>query len=209
MSTDRLRALGLAAGLVGWSATAGTEIPGRRDPLLQAGLWTAVGYATGARIGVRGPQLRAGIKLGVAAAAVIAAGVAVGTVVPPVRDAMVQRELPRPAWKWLAVEIPLGTVWAEEAAYRGALGALAAEAFGSRVGRLVQASAFGLSHIIDARAAGASVAGTVLGTGAAGWVVALLAERSGSLIAPALAHLAINEAGAVAALLVQRRSGGA
>jgi membrane protease YdiL (CAAX protease family) len=33
-----------------------------------------------------------------------------------------------------------------------------------------------------------------------GW----LYERSGSLIAPMLAHLAINEAGAVAALAVQR-----
>ena len=34
---------------------------------------------------------------------------------------------------------------------------------------------------------------------------ALLRERSGSLAAPMLAHLAINEAGAIAALAVQRR----
>jgi membrane protease YdiL (CAAX protease family) len=99
----------------------------------------------------------------------------------------------------------VGTVWAEEAAYRGALATVAAEAFGPGIGRLVQASAFGLSHIVDARAAGESVAGTVLVTGIAGWVFALLAERSGSLIAPALAHLAINESGAVAAVLVQRK----
>ena len=46
--------------------------------------------------------------------------------------------------------------------------------------------------------------GTVVATGLAGWVFALLAERSGSLLAPMLAHLAINEAGAVAALIVQR-----
>lgn len=55
------------------------------------------------------------------------------------------------------------------------------------------------------RAAGEPVAGTVLITGLAGWVFATLAERSGSLLAPALVHLAVNEAGAIAALVVQRR----
>ena len=48
------------------------------------------------------------------------------------------------------------------------------------------------------------VAGTVLVTGAAGWVFGRLAARSGSLLAPMLAHLAINEAGAVAAMVLQR-----
>ncbi|WP_138021705.1 CPBP family intramembrane glutamic endopeptidase, partial [Mycobacterium tuberculosis] len=48
---------------------------------------------------------------------------------------------------------------------------------------------------------------TVLATGIAGWMFGWLADRSGSLAAPLLTHLAINEAGAVAAVLVQRRSG--
>ena len=48
--------------------------------------------------------------------------------------------------------------------------------------------------------------GTVVVTGAVGWLFALLFERSCSLAAPILAHLAINEAGAVAALAVQRRA---
>ena len=47
---------------------------------------------------------------------------------------------------------------------------------------------------------------TVLVTGVAGWMFGWLADRSGSLAAPMLVHLAINEAGAVAALMVQRRS---
>jgi membrane protease YdiL (CAAX protease family) len=47
--------------------------------------------------------------------------------------------------------------------------------------------------------------GTVLVTGAAGWVFGWLAERSGSVVAPALAHLTVNEAGALAALAIQRR----
>jgi membrane protease YdiL (CAAX protease family) len=44
----------------------------------------------------------------------------------------------------------------------------------------------------------------VLATGAAGWLFGWLADRCGSLAAPILVHLAINEAGAVAALGVQR-----
>jgi membrane protease YdiL (CAAX protease family) len=173
--------------------------------VIQAVLGTALAVGAGARPGLRGRGLRAGLRSGAAASAVVAAGVAATTVVPAVRTAMRQRLLPNPTWKWLAVEIPLGTVWAEEAAYRGALGTAAAAAFGPRWGKLVQAGAFGLSHVADARGAGEPVAGTVLVTGVAGWVFAVLAERTGSLLAPALAHLAINEAGAVAALLVQRR----
>ncbi|MCV7083922.1 CPBP family intramembrane glutamic endopeptidase, partial [Mycolicibacterium insubricum] len=41
-------------------------------------------------------------------------------------------------------------------------------------------------------------------TGAAGWVFGWLADRSGSLLAPMLAHLAINESGALATLAVRR-----
>jgi hypothetical protein len=47
--------------------------------------------------------------------------------------------------------------------------------------------------------------GTVVVTGLAGWLFGWLAQRSGSLAAPMLAHLAINEAGALAALAAQRR----
>jgi uncharacterized protein len=61
-----------------------------------------------------------------------------------------------------------------------------------------------LSHIADARSTGKPVVPTVLVTGLAGWVFGWLYERSGSLIAPMLAHLAVNEAGAVAALAVQK-----
>jgi membrane protease YdiL (CAAX protease family) len=79
-------------------------------------------------------------------------------------------------------------------------------AFGKSQGRLLQAAVFGLSHIADARATGEPVVATVLVTGVGGWLFGWLADRSGSLAAPMLVHLAINEAGGVAALLVQRRS---
>jgi membrane protease YdiL (CAAX protease family) len=197
--------MALAAGLVGHSATAGLAIPGRRHPVVQAVLGVALAHGAGARLGLRGPQLRAGLRIGSVAASAVAVGVAVSLALPGVRAAMAARTLPGPAWKWLLVRIPLGTVCSEEAMYRGALGAVAARAFGARGGRLLQAFAFGLSHVVDARAAGEPVVGTVLATGAAGWVFGWLAERSGSVVAPALAHLTVNEAGALAALAIQRR----
>jgi membrane protease YdiL (CAAX protease family) len=119
---------------------------------------------------------------------------------------MADRDLPDSASGWLAVRIPFGTVWSEEAAYRAALGTMAASAFGPTAGRLLQSVAFGLSHIADARSTDEPVIATVLVTGVTGWFFGLLLERSGSLAAPMLAHLAINEAGAVAAVAVQRRS---
>ncbi|MCX2928816.1 CPBP family intramembrane metalloprotease [Mycobacterium sp. CVI_P3] len=207
MNRNSYRALALASGLVVYSLTAGLELPGRRHPVVQASLGTGLALATRAPLGLRPGGLRSGLRWGGAAAGAVAAGVAVTTAVPSVRTAMRDRELPASPVQWLAFEIPLGTVWSEEMAFRAALGTAAATAFGHRGGALLQAAAFGLSHIHDARASGEPVAGTVLVTGLAGWAFGWLAGRSGSVLAPVLAHLAINEAGAIAALVVQRRSG--
>jgi membrane protease YdiL (CAAX protease family) len=168
----------------------------------------ALVVTTRAPLGLRPPALWSGVRLGLTTAGSVAAAVAATTALRPVRAAMADRDLPEATRSWLLLRIPFGTVWTEEAAYRAALGITAADAFGPTGGRLVQAAAFGLSHIADARATGESAIGTVLATGAAGWVFALLYERSGSLAAPMLAHLATNEAGAVAALAMQRIGSG-
>lgn len=197
----------LAAGLVGWSFVGPRIAPAWRVPI-QAGSAGLLVLFTRAAVGLRPPALRAGVRLGLAAGATAASAIAATTSVPVVRLSMSDRELPRPARVWLLVRIPLGTVWAEEAAFRGALASAAGQVFGNGGGRLVQAAAFGLSHIADARATGEPVLPTVLATGLAGWVFGWLAERSGSLAAPMLVHLAINETAAAAALRIQRRSGG-
>ncbi|MDT5348681.1 MAG: protease family protein [Mycobacterium sp.] len=160
---------------------------------------------TRAPLGLTPPRLWAGIRLGSAAGAVAAIAIAATTAVPMVRMSMVVRELPESAPAWLGLRIPVGTVWAEEAAFRAALATVAAEAFGPSAGKLLQASVFGLSHIADAVETGEPPVATVLVTGIAGWLFGWLAERSGSLAAPILVHLAINETGAVAALAVQRK----
>jgi membrane protease YdiL (CAAX protease family) len=199
-----IRALGLAAALVGWSFTAGLERPWRRHPVVLAAAGTALALTARAPLGLAPPRLHRGLRLGAAVAGAVAAGVAAATRVPRVRAAMATRELPAHPARWLGLEIPLGTVWSEETAFRGALATVAADAFGPTAGRALQALTFGLSHIPDARSSGEPVMGTVAVTALAGWVFALLKERSGSVLAPMLAHLAINEAGAVSALAVQR-----
>jgi uncharacterized protein len=201
----RMQALGLAAVLVGWSFV-GPRVPARGRLLLQAGLAGLLVLVTTPPLGLRPPRLWAGLRLGLAAGTAAAAGVLAATSVPAVRLSMAERELPASASRWLAVQIPLGTVWGEEAAFRAALAAVAGRAYGASGGRLLQAVAFGLSHIVDARATGEPVLPTVLATGGAGWLFGWLAERSGSLSAPMLAHLAINESAAAAALTIQRRS---
>lgn len=200
----RVKALALAGALVGWSFTAGIDQPWRRHPVVQAGLGTGLAAATRASLGLRPPALGSGLRLGGAVAAAVGAGVALTTAIPRVRAAMGDRELPVRPGHWLGVEIPLGTVWSEETAFRGAMSTVAEGAFGPRVGRLLQAATFGLTHVPDALETGEPVVPTVLVTGIAGWIFAILRERSGSLLAPMLAHLAINEAGAIAALAVQR-----
>jgi membrane protease YdiL (CAAX protease family) len=201
----RVQALGLAAALVGWSFVA-PRIPARGRLPIQAGLAGLLVLVTRAPLGLRPPRLWAGLRLGLIAGSAAATGVLAATTVPAVRLSMNGRELPGSASTWLAVQIPLGTVWGEEAAFRAALAAVAGRAYGASGGRLLQAAAFGLSHIADARATGEPVLPIVLATGGAGWIFGWLAERSGSLSAPMLAHLAINESAAAAALSVQRRS---
>jgi membrane protease YdiL (CAAX protease family) len=203
-----IRALLLFGALVVWSGLVAPRVPARWLVPLHAGGGAGLVALVNAPLGLDPPALRRGLRLGVAAATAVSAGVAAATALPRVCAAMAERELPDPAAGWLLLRIPVGTVWSEEAAFRAALGTLAADAFGPRWGRVLQATAFGLAHVADARGAGEPVVGTVLVTGAAGWAFGWLHSRSGSLLAPMLAHLATNEAGAVAALAIQLRRRG-
>ena len=195
----------LAAALIGWSFI-GPRLRGAWPVALQAAVGGLLVLVTRAPLGLCPPRLWAGLRLGSAAGVVASTAVAATTALPPVRLSMAARDLPAPVPNWLALRIPIGTVWAEEAAFRAALASAGSDAVGKSGGRLLQAAAFGLFHIADARATGEPVLATVLVTGIGGWVFGWLAERSGSLAAPMLVHLAVNEAGAVAALTVQRRA---
>jgi hypothetical protein len=195
----------LAAALIGWSFVS-PRLPTAWRVALQAGVGALLVSGTRAQLGLRPPRVWAGLRIGSAAGAAATGVIAATTLLPRVRTSMAAREAPASVPGWLLVRIPVGTVWAEEAAFRAALAGAATNAFGKSGGRWLQAAAFGLFHIADARATREPVLPTVLVTGVAGWLFGWLADRSGSLAAPMLAHLAINEAGAVAVLAVQRRS---
>ncbi len=126
------------------------------------------------------------------AATAVAAGYVVAVTVPGLRAHFVDegRAYRPDFYEWIGLHIPVGTVVAEELLFRSVLTAL--------VGPVPQALVFGLWHIRPARIEGDSVAGTVLVTGLSGLVFAWLRVRSGSILAPALAHLAVNVGGAVA-----------
>ncbi len=203
MRPSKFRAVGLAAALVGWSFAAPRV---RWHPIPNASLGTGLAAITRSPLGLRSPSLWSGLRHGLAAGAAAALGVAAITALPPVRRAMARRNLPEHPARWLLLDIPIGTVWPEEAAYRATLGTVAEAAFGPTRGRLLQAAAFGLWHIVDARITGQPVIGTFLPTGIGGWLFGWLHARSGSLAAPMLAHLAVNEAAGLAALGVQWRA---
>lgn len=199
----RLEVLSLAAALVGWSFVS-PRLPATWRVVLQAGVGALLVRGTRAPLGLAPPRVWAGLRSGSTAGVGAATAIAAAALLPPVRLAMAGREPPASVPAWLLWRIPVGTVWAEESAFRAALATAASGAFGANRGRLLQALAFGLFHIADARATGEPLAPTVAVTGIGGWLFGWLGDRSGSLAAPMLAHLAINEAGAIAALTVRR-----
>lgn len=116
---SRLRALSLAAGLVGWSLVS-PRLPAPWRIPLQAGLGSVLVLVTRATMGLWPPRLWAGLRLGWAAGAAAATAIAATTPVPMVRLSMSARELPASVPVWLVWHIPGGTVWAGGRVSRGA-----------------------------------------------------------------------------------------
>lgn len=152
-----------------------------------------------------------GLRCGLGCAAAVAAGYAAATTFAPLRRVVGgagERAPEMGTVEWVAVHIPIGTVYTEELVFRATLDPLLDKAFGTRVGAVVGAAAFGLWHIHPARGAGDSVPGTVAFTTAAGLVFGALRRRADSATAPALLHWAVNAGGVLAARTVRRYSGG-
>jgi uncharacterized protein len=112
------------------------------------------------------------------------------------------------------MRIPVGTVVWEEVAFRGVLKGALRRVLEEPSATAVGGAVFGLWHIrptaealaVNGLAAGRgarilAVTGVVAGTAGAGAVFSLLRERSGSLAAPVMLHLAANCAGLMASAL--------
>ena len=176
---------------------------------------------TAADLGLARSMGPSGLRWGAAAAAVVAAAYALALLVPPVRQALPDSggDVGRAALLGALVVVPLGTVLPEELAFRGLLLALLGRGHGMRAATLVSSGLFGLWHVLPSLgggAANAAIAGAVGGdaagtllrvavtvcfTFAAGVVLCVLRLRSGSLLAPVLAHWAVNGMGIIVALL--------
>lgn len=166
-------------------------------------------------LGLTREKAAAGLRLGAVCVAVIAAAGGLALLLPPVRSALAGAgdTSGRSALLAILVVIPLGTVLPEEFAFRGVLWAMIRRPDGPRIATAASSGLFGLWHIVPALGGSAAnqaasttlggggsgvtlrVIGTVLVTALAGVVLCQLRIRSGSLLAPILAHWAINSVG--------------
>lgn len=174
-----------------------------------------------AELGIDRRRLAAGARWGGACAAVVAAGYGTALGVPALRPLLGDARVAGLGGGELAgqvlVRIPLGTVLWEEVAFRGVLLATLGRLLPRRGATGVSAALFGLWHVrptLGALAANDLAGGPLartgavvlacLGTAAAGVLFAELRLRSGSLLAPALLHLATNCLGLLAAAAAHR-----
>ncbi len=169
-------------------------------------------------LGLHNDHHPSGFRWGTAALALVIAVVAafgiitsrLGTSAGALDDPRLKVPLPNLLYE-VFVNTPLGTVAVEEFAFRGVLLALLMRLTTTTKAIAVSALLFGCWHIMPTLTTAAGngamdgllalpgglalvVAGNVLVTGFAGAIFCALRLRSGSLLAPALAHLATNDA---------------
>ena len=176
---------------------------------------------TAADLGLARSTWPAGLRLGAAAAALVAVAYALAYLLTPVRQVLPDAGggVGRAALWAVLVVVPLGTVVPEELAFRGLLLPLLARRYGVPAATLLSSGLFGLWHVLaslgggvtnvamagvvggDAAGTVVRVIATVLFTSLAGVVLCWLRLRSGSLLAPVLAHWTVNGLGVIVALV--------
>jgi uncharacterized protein len=166
--------------------------------VVAAGLLVIARWAglTACELGLARSDLGRGLRLGLLAIAVIGAVIVVAGLVPATRgwfdDERVDVDLSRLLFR-VGVAIPVGTVLLEELAFRGSLLALLRRTMPTWPAATASSVLFGLWHVPPLIGSSIGViAGTALATTAAGTGFCWLRLRSGSLLAPSLAHLATN-----------------
>ena len=177
-------------------------------------LWLArLAGLSWAELGLGPGTWRSGLRWAGAVIAVVAVVLAAGAALPltraAFRDSRYHLDLAQ-ALLTAFVLIPLGTVLLEEVAFRGVLWGLFRRLRGTAAATAASSVLFGVWHVLPSLGLAASnqavggavgpgrsgqevtVLGTVLFTGAAGVVFCELRRRSGSLLAPAALHWAVN-----------------
>ncbi|WP_246080351.1 CPBP family intramembrane glutamic endopeptidase [Modestobacter altitudinis] len=229
-AVDRPRLLGftgaLIAVLAAWNGLVVTRLPGSAVVanvpatvvVLAAARATGLGWD---EVGLGRRRLPSGLRLGGVCAGLVVAGYAAALAVPGVRPLLADARIAHLDGGQLAyatlVRVPLGTVLWEEVAFRGVLLAALSRLVPRPTAVAASAAVFGIWHIRPtlsglaandladgAAATTAAVLLACLGTAAAGVGFSWLRLRSGSLLAPALLHLATNSTGTLAAAAATR-----
>jgi membrane protease YdiL (CAAX protease family) len=176
---------------------------------------------TAADLGLARSTWPSGLRWGAAVAALVGVAYALASLFPAVRHAVPDDagDLGRATLWAILVVIPVGTVLPEELAFRGLLLPLLGRRHGVPVAILLSSGLFGLWHVLPSLGGGpanAMIAGTVGGdapgmaarvmltvlfTSLAGVVLCWLRLRSGSLLAPVLAHWTVNGLGVIVAVV--------
>lgn len=164
-------------------------------------------------LGLHRDRIPRGLAVGLAATAVVAAGLAVALLIPAA-EAVLEAEAVRPAsafdrWFVPLVRIPLGTAVFEETLFRGVILAELLRRHQPSTAVIASSVLFGLWHILPAcrttdgspLAVAGAVVGTVAVTALAGLIFAALRLWAHSLMAPILAHTATNSLAYTAALI--------
>ncbi|MCD2105857.1 CPBP family intramembrane metalloprotease [Rhodococcus erythropolis] len=173
------------------------------------GVLLARGY-TREELGLAHTGIRGGAQFGGAAAGAVLTGYSVALAVPSLRATLAADERAdgrEDFLEWIVLHIPFGTVLSEELLFRSAMSAVWNRELNRPTAQAVHALTFGLWHVAPARGAGDNVPAAVAFTGASALLFEWLHRRGGSVLAPALLHLATNAGGALAVRIATRRHG--
>jgi membrane protease YdiL (CAAX protease family) len=200
--------------LVNTATPSGARVPVKLVIAALYLLWARRGAGlTWEELGLARAHARAGLRIGCFAAVGIAGAIGILVALPTrsffesdavAADSATQRVL------MVFVVIPLGTAVFEEVIFRGVLLAVLLRKTTTRNAVVVSSVLFGLWHlhsaVNDASGEGVAatigiVAGTIVVTTLAGAGFAYLRLRSQSLVAPAVAHAALNSIAYVGAIV--------
>jgi membrane protease YdiL (CAAX protease family) len=225
--THRAFAAALVVVLLLWNNVVVPRLPSGSYALVNgaaAGLLLVAARSTGLsweQLGLSRGGLPSGLRWGAASFAVVTAAYATALAIPALRPLLADDRVlglgAREVATEVLVRIPLGTVLWEEVAFRGVLLAALLRVLPVRRAVVGAAAVFGLWHIrptLGGVAAndltdtpwllGLAVLVGCTATGAAGLLFTWLRLRSGSLLAPAMLHLATNAVGVLAATVAHR-----
>jgi uncharacterized protein len=223
--------LAAAAALATWNAAVNRVVPSPAyvpANLAAAGLSLAAARRAGvsaAELGLDRQRAGRGLRVGLAAAAPVVAVVAIGAALPATRRFLVDDRRATTGGAGYAlyhtlVRIPLGTAVAEEALFRGALLGLLTQRHPRARAVAVSSALFGCWHVLptldtlalnplgatvgDRAGTGGAVLASVAVTALAGLGFSWLRFRGDSVVAPVVAHAALNSSAFAAARLVSR-----